>query len=201
MIQLGLISQNDLQIIRSRVGRCTAFFECPKCQAPDSSDCKNFQYEDLDQKHQCMMCGKRTPVKDWKCECKIIWHTCRIHRYARANDTRKTKQSQATNGQSAPAANPEAKRVKVRRQNSDLETNAADDNRNGSNKRKREGDQSEQTDDEAIVPYEDNINLKRKRDHEPESLINLGNTVHKRLNPNLLGPTLTNRFMASSPMG
>ena len=99
------------------------------------------------------------------------------------------------------AANPEAKRVKVRRQTSDLETNAADDNRDGSNKRKREGDQSEQTDDEAIGPYEDNINLKRKRDHQPGILINVRNTVHKHLKPNLLGPTLKNRFMGSSPKG
>ena len=120
-------------------------------------------------------------------------HTCRIHRYARASDTRNPEQSQATNGQSPPADNPEGKRVKVERLNSNLGTNNAEDISTGSHKRKREGNDNEQTDNDEIH-FEEAIHLKRKREPNPNELIYLGHPVHNDYNPNLLGPVLKKRF-------
>ena len=191
----GDISPNEISAIRNAQGRCTAFYECPHCQALESSDCKAFQFEDLDTKHQCIMCGKRKPVKEWKCECNINWHTCRIHRYARAVDTRNSKQSKTPTGQSSPAENPEVKRVKVQGQSSHLGINEADVNRTGATKRKRHNSQDEYSDGDDDAQPEDIIDLKRKRDHEPNVLIDLGPIVHDDFKPNLYGPVLKRRFM------
>ena len=94
----------------------------------------------------------------------------------------------------------DVKRATVERLSSHLGRNAADDNRAGDRKRKREEDQNEHTDEEENEAQdEDNKSLKRKWDHEPEMLINLGETVHSHLNTNFLGPALKRRLMGSSP--
>jgi len=197
----GDISPQEIRAIRDAQGTCTAFYECPHCQALESSDCKAFQFEDLDTKHQCVKCGKRKPVKEWKCECNINWHTCSIHRYARAVDTRNSKQPKTPTGQSSPAENPEVKRVRTQGHSSRLGTPEADANRTRAAKRKRDNSQDEYSDGDDVAQLEDRIVLKRKRDHEPNVLIDLGPIIHNDFNPNLYGPVLKRRFMGSSPQG
>ena len=98
------------------------------------------------------------------------------------------------------ANGPEAKRTKAPKQHLHLDKNNAEDEGKGS-KRKWENDTCMNNEIEAIVPKENQNDLKRKRDHEPEITINLGKSIHKCLKPNFLGPTLKKRFMGSSPKG
>ena len=41
-----------------------------------------FQSMDLDRLAACMFCKKRAPVRFWKCQCDIGWHTCILHKNA-----------------------------------------------------------------------------------------------------------------------
>ena len=128
-------------------------------------------------------------MKAWRCECQIMWHTCRLHRYAKANEGQHSKQTKVTNGQSSAAENPQVKRAKA-----DLGRNDTDEVRTGNQKRKRDTNENEHTDNDENSP-EAITNLKRKRDFEPNELINLGHFVHKNFNPNLLALVLKRRFM------
>ena len=112
------ISHNEISAKRNAQGRCVAFLKCPHCQAQESSDCKAFQYEDLDTKHQCIACGKRKPVKEWRCECNVIWHTCHKHKYAKAHDCKAPLQPKATQGHSPPANSQVTKIMEVKGQSS-----------------------------------------------------------------------------------
>ena len=139
------------------------------------------------------MCGKRSPVKQWRCECGLLWHTCRIHRYAKASDSRHSRQSDATKGQSPPAENPDAKRGKVNRQSSDLGRNDADELCVGNRKRKRDVNDIEPSEEYENL-QEPAQNLKRKWEPDPEELIDLGPCVLCDITPNFLGPALRMRF-------
>ena len=37
------------------------------------------QQADLDIKIKCSHCCKRLPARDWKCNCGVVWHTCKRH--------------------------------------------------------------------------------------------------------------------------
>ena len=131
------ISHGEISAKRNALGRCIAFLECPHCQAHSSSDCKSFQFEDLDAKHQCIACGKIKPVKEWRCECNVIWHTCSKHKFAKAHDYKTPKQSKATNGQSSPASHHNTKRTKIHGESSLSILMSADVNGVRASKRKR----------------------------------------------------------------
>ena len=98
--------------MRKETHMVTAFFKCPLCLALEPSDCKSFQFEDLDYQHQCIECGKKRHVKEWLCECDKSWHICRNHPYARCHVEPSQKQKQATNGQPLVAVQPKGKRGK-----------------------------------------------------------------------------------------
>ena len=66
--------------------------QCPTCN--QQSPCHNykFQYSDLDAKIRCSECHKFSAVKYWKCNCAIIWHTCKVHHCAeKVKPSRKDK--------------------------------------------------------------------------------------------------------------
>ena len=197
------ICPNKISAIRNAQGRCIAFYKCPHCQAQESSDCKAFQYEDLDTKHQCLQCGKRKPVKEWRCECNVTWHICHKHRYAKACDSNAQNQSKATNGQASPANSQNAKRAKVNRQASLTIMADADDIRVRANKRKRNENQEDSDHDGnhyAIEPGR--IDLKRKREPEPNAIVDLGPSNLRILNPNLYSSALRRRLnLGGSPKG
>ena len=143
-------------------------FECPSCKAPESSDCKTFQHHDLDRNHQCLKCGKMNAVKVWKCECNVIWHTCRRHKFARAHDNLSNMQSKPK-GPTPSASNPEERSNKVMKPNFALDRNEAETI-------------------ETWIP-------KRGREEQPDGLINLGEIIHQDVSPRLLGPVLKRRFI------
>ena len=39
-------SPSNVQLIRTKKEKCTAFYECPGCHAPEPSNCNAVQYED-----------------------------------------------------------------------------------------------------------------------------------------------------------
>ena len=53
--------------------------QCPSCSKQTPSQLYKFQYKDLDLKMKCCECFKATPVKAWKCNCGVLWHTCKVH--------------------------------------------------------------------------------------------------------------------------
>ena len=58
------------------------FFRCPRrCGGVDVGGHEDFQLRDLDKKHTCSLCKKRTEVKWWMCECGRAWHLCRTHQH------------------------------------------------------------------------------------------------------------------------
>ena len=177
---------------RSAHGRCTAFFKCPLCLAPETSDCKSFQYEDLDYQHQCIECGKKRHVKEWLCECDNNWHLCRLHRYARCHVDLSQKQKQATKDQTQAAEQPKGKRIKIKLTSAEKGT-VAEIKRTKAEKRLRS--QDEMTENVTIHQAKmHKWTLKRKREDDPNVLIDLGSIVHNDFNPHLYGPVLKKRF-------
>ena len=194
---------------RGAHGRCTAFFKCPNCPALESSDCKSFQFDDLDHQHQCIECGKKRHIKEWRCECDLHWHICRIHRYARCHKDQTHKQAKATNGQPQTTAQPKGKRAKQTVQGITPETgliqtshdamaptnkgNAAESKRTKAQKRPRSQDESAENVNIRQAKLH-RTDLKRKREDNPNVLIDLGPIVHNDFIPHLYGPVLKKRF-------
>ncbi len=57
----------------------SAPYSCPHCQRHERSHLKSFQVLDLDRKHTCSSCKRSTPVRQWRCNCDILWHMCSLH--------------------------------------------------------------------------------------------------------------------------
>ena len=150
-------------------------------------------------KQQCLMCGRKTSVKDWRCECSNLWHACRMHRYAKTRDLPLPKQSNAMKGRSSPVENPEENRAKVIKTSSDPGRNDTDELSAGNRKRKRNINECERPMDDADDPPDTKCNLKRKRN--PDDLIDLGNIVHDNSNLNFLSPALKRRIYGNALMG
>ena len=53
--------------------------KCPMCAQQSPSHSYKFQYEDLDVKIKCTECLKFSAVKHCKCNCGVLWHTCKVH--------------------------------------------------------------------------------------------------------------------------
>ena len=53
--------------------------QCPSCIKQTPSQHYKFQYKELDLKIKCCECLKFTPLKAWKCNCGVLWHTCKVH--------------------------------------------------------------------------------------------------------------------------
>ena len=53
--------------------------QCPTCSKQSPSQLYKFQNYDLDLKIKCCECLKLTPLKAWKCNCGVLWHTCKVH--------------------------------------------------------------------------------------------------------------------------
>ena len=52
-------------------------------------------------------------VKQWNCECKIMWHACSKHKFAKAHVTQASKQAKTARSQPSPANEPMERRRKV----------------------------------------------------------------------------------------
>ena len=179
-----------------------AFFKCPHCQAQESSDCKAFQYEDLDAKHQCIACGKHKPVKEWRCECNVIWHTCSKHKFAKAHDYKTPLHSKATNGQSPPHNHHHAKRMKICGQSSLGVMMSVDEHRVRASKRKiNEFLESNEKRASRRTVTNVHIELKRKRAHNRNDLIDLGPVIQRTLNPSLCATLKRRIYLGSIPSG
>ena len=61
------------------VRRIMHVVQCPDCHKQSPSQFYKFQYKDLDVKVKCCECLKLTPLKVWKCNCGVLWHTCEVH--------------------------------------------------------------------------------------------------------------------------
>ena len=64
---------------------------CPTCHKQSSTQHYKFQYDDLDAKIKCSSCSKLSAVKNWKCNCFVLWHTCTVHYCARKVKPEKDK--------------------------------------------------------------------------------------------------------------
>ena len=62
-----------------RLGRQMHVAQCPSCHKQSPSQRYKIQCYDLDLKIKCCECLKRTCLKAWKCNCGVLWHTCRVH--------------------------------------------------------------------------------------------------------------------------
>lgn len=62
---------------------------CPKCQAAEKRDLKQFQLDDLDISIKCQSCRKMSACKSWRCGCALEWHKCSLHQQ-RPNKCRTT---------------------------------------------------------------------------------------------------------------
>ena len=203
-LELPVLTQNDdhpeectsptqIQLIRNRREKCTAFYECPGCHAPEPSNCKAFQYEDLDIKHQCILCGKKSSVKEWRCVCRKLWHTCRIHRYAKATDLTVPTIAHAASGQTPPEGGPDGKRAKVKATGSDLGRTPTDDISAGIHNNKRKQNKFDKPENDQDDTLSCRPHLKRKRN--PDDLVTLGSIDNPdKLDLNFLTPALKRRF-------
>ena len=61
-----------------------ALFNCPRCDHIILSTSINSQ--DLDNTSKCSQCKSNVKAKDWKCKCKMPWHTCNFHRSSITNN-------------------------------------------------------------------------------------------------------------------
>ena len=129
-------------------------------------------------KHQCILCGKKTSVKEWRCECRTLWHTCRIHRYAKANDLPLSKQINATIGHSSPVENPDVKRAKINIISPDLGRNEADELSAGTRKRKISSNESDRPNEDEDATLDSRISLKRKRNQMTSSILEVSTTIN-----------------------
>ena len=143
------------------------------------------------------------------CECDLNWHICRTHRYARCHAEPSQKQKKATNGQPQIIVQPKGKRAKQTVSRKCLESgpmhsvtnaiapaakgNTAESKRTKAQKRSRS--QDECTENVTIRRAKlHKWTLKRKREEDPNVLIDLGPIVHNDFNPHLYGPVLKKRF-------
>ena len=55
--------------------------KCPQCDQPNIAQNTKLQPSNLSIKIKCSSCSKRSPARDWKCNCCCLWHTC--HRHAK----------------------------------------------------------------------------------------------------------------------
>ena len=63
----------------TRPKRLMFVVQCPTCKQQSSCHNYKFQYDDLDAKVRCSECSKFSAIRYWKCNCGIIWHTCKVH--------------------------------------------------------------------------------------------------------------------------
>ena len=61
------------------VRRVMHVVQCPDCHKQSPSQLYKFQYKDLDVKVKCCECLRLSPLKIWKCNCGVMWHTCKVH--------------------------------------------------------------------------------------------------------------------------
>ena len=142
-------------------------------------------------------------VKEWRCECNVVWHICSKHKYAKAHDYETPSKCNATIGQPSPASNQSTMRKKIRGQFSLSIVRKADDDRVRANKRKRSGilDSVDQRPSRRTV-VDVHIDLKRKREHDHNDLIDRGPTTQGTLTPTIYSSNLRRRLtLGSSPSG
>ena len=53
--------------------------QCPICDKQTPSNDYKFQYTDLGKKVKCTECKKFSCISEWKCNCGVLWHTCKVH--------------------------------------------------------------------------------------------------------------------------
>ena len=81
----SLDPSHDRQLMLARVRaqdptrRLMHVVQCPSCSKQSPSQNYKFQYKDLDLKIKCCECLKSTPLKAWRCNCGVLWHTCKVH--------------------------------------------------------------------------------------------------------------------------
>jgi hypothetical protein len=56
-----------------------SFLICPICKRDNVAKDAQLQQADLDIKIKCSYCCKGPPARDWKCNCGVVWHTCKRH--------------------------------------------------------------------------------------------------------------------------
>ena len=52
---------------------------CPNCMKQSPSNDYKFQYSDLAKKIKCRECSKLSCISEWKCNCGVLWNTCKVH--------------------------------------------------------------------------------------------------------------------------
>ena len=70
------VSTSNVEAISRRLMYVT---QCPTCNKQSSAHNYKFQYKDLDAKTKCVECHKHSAIKYWKCNCGVLWHTCKVH--------------------------------------------------------------------------------------------------------------------------
>ena len=150
-----------------------AFFKCPTCVGVEPSLEKAFQYKDLDVSHTCVLCRKSSMVRNWKCECDILWHNCDEHRYCTKNKAI-LHSSLVTNH--TPLSGRETR----------------------GKKRKTMGKPIQILSYQEMLDQDIEAEARKKRSmNGQDSEVNLGAYAHKTINPKFLGTTLTRRFSGS----
>ena len=156
--------------------RCVAFYACPRCKTVEPSSCGDFQTVDLDKKHKCFYCSINSEVKLWKCQCDSRWHICPTHRYNN-NATPEIPASHMKTTASGQSSHRQKRASSKLRKRKLFPLQHYDD---------ALADDVKRADKKARLTA---ANLKRK------SEVALGELIHTRVKPNLLGPVLTRRFM------
>ena len=80
-----------------------SLIECPICNRLESYSHKHFQLYDLDKSHICFFCKKARPIKQWKCSCKVFWHTCAAH--SRVQCLKRNKHVESITATGKPTSN------------------------------------------------------------------------------------------------
>jgi hypothetical protein len=77
--QLNPEYNQDVVMNCSDNSRIMYIAQCPTCNKQSSCQNYKFQYHDLGKKIKCVECHKFSCISEWKCNCGVLWHTCKVH--------------------------------------------------------------------------------------------------------------------------
>ena len=80
--QLNTAFNQDGDMPSAVATRLMYVVQCPRCDRQSPSNDYKFQYEDLGLKIKCTECSKFSCIAKWKCNCGVLWHTCKVHHCA-----------------------------------------------------------------------------------------------------------------------
>ena len=77
--QLNSNFNQDVVMSHTDDRRLMYIAQCPICNKQSPSNDYKLQYTDLGKKIRCIECHQFSCISEWKCNCGVLWHTCKVH--------------------------------------------------------------------------------------------------------------------------